>query len=153
MTEKKPHKKSKHFATSETKLLPRHQDVFMETAEEHTEMLKTTCHLRTWANTFRPQLTPSAKEATKVAVQDVIDIRECYRLENMQTNMGNVKTKIRTRRARTRGKTPEKPPKPKPKKRRTTLLRGRLKGMQTTRKFFVNSNTQTAGSAGSTGEG
>ena len=76
----------------------------METAEEHMEMLKTTCYLRTWANTFRPQLTSSAKEATKVAAQDVIDIREYYRLENMQTNMQNVKTKTRMRRARTRGK-------------------------------------------------
>lgn len=82
------------------KALPRHQDVFMDTAEEHIERLKTTCHLKTWIDTFRPQLASSSQAATKAAVQDVIDKREHCRSNDMEADIGNVKTKTKTRKSK-----------------------------------------------------
>ena len=134
-------------------VLPKHQDVFMETAEDHIEKLKTTCHLKTWVNAFRPQLTSSSQLATKTAVDNVIDIREYYRLDNMEANVRRVKAKIKMRKTRKSKDQLERPPKQKAKRRKNTMMRGRLKGMQTTRKYFVTRNTQSAGSASSTGEG
>ena len=70
--------------------MPKHQDMHMESPEAHAEMLGSTDNIVLHNNTWQPT-------TMKSAMQNAIDIRECFRTNNMETNLANTRERMQER--------------------------------------------------------